>query len=195
MAAGHGPTGDALMEALATITSTQGYTGLQQALRARWLALGIRGEDLDRMAGLAERYGARLLGPWPTKHMGTDSLGRIMDVLAVKLVLVEDTELLAEISRRLGVELQGRDVTSRNIAGGQNNANTAMPTQRKRKRRRFLAFKGNPELARQLRNRAVLKQSARQRSRIARIAANARWSKSVRSKSALTTGKGVTAKP
>jgi hypothetical protein len=157
---------------LAVITSTQGYTGLQQALRARWLALGIRGQDLDSLAGLAERYGARLLGPWPTKHMGTDSLGRIMDVLAVKLVLVEDTQMLAEISRRLGRELTGRDVT-----GGQNNAGLTMQAQPKRRRRRFSAFRNNPEFARQVRSAQVLKQSGPARKRIARIAARARWGK------------------
>lgn len=153
-----------MMEPLAIINSTQGYDGLQKALRARWLALGIRGQDLDSLAGIAERYGAKLLGPYPVKHMGTDSLGRIMDVLAVKLVLVEDTEMLAEISRRLGKELTGR-----NYAGGQ------MPAARRRKRRNKTTFSAKNPMARMCRAAQILKQSSRTRSRIAKIAARARW--------------------
>lgn len=154
------------MKILAEISSTEGYDGIQRAFRARWLSLGIRGQELDALAGIAERYGAKLLGPWPVKHMGTDSLGRIMDVLAVKLVLVEDTEMLAEIGRRLGRELTGGK-----------DAGLSMPAQRKRRRRRFSAFRDNPEFARQCRAAQVLKTSARTRQRIARTAAKARWGK------------------
>lgn len=156
------------MTPLATITSTQGYDGLQQALRARWLSLGIRGQELDALAGIAERYGAKLLGPWPVKHMGTDSLGRIMDVLAVKLVLVEDTEMLAEIGRRLG-----RELTGGKDAGGK------MLAARRRKRRNKTTFSVGSPLARMCRAAQVLKTSARTRQRIARTAAKARWGKRV----------------
>lgn len=168
-------------EALAVISSTDGYSGLQRALRARWLALGVRGAELDSLAGLADRYGARLLGPWPTKHMGSDSLGRIMDVLAVKLVLVEDAEMLAEISRRLG-----RELTGRNIAGGQKDAGSSMQAQPKRRRKRFSAFRNNPEFARQVRSAQILKTSATARKRIARIAARARWGKRTASQKVVT---------
>lgn len=159
-------------DALAVITSTQGYLGLQQALRARWQALGIRGAELDTHAGLAERYGARLLGPWPIKHMGIDSLGRIMDVLAVKLVLVEDTDMLVEIGRRLGRELTTRDVTR-----GQNNAGGKMLAARRRKRRNKTTFSAENAMARMCRAAQILKQSGLVRKRIAKIAARARWGK------------------
>jgi len=157
-------------DVLAVITSTQGYSGLQQSLRARWLALGIRGAELDSLAGIAERYGARLLGPWPIKHMGTDSLGRIMDVLAVKLVLVQDDDMLAVIERRLGRELTGRQMT-----GGQNNAGGKMLAARRRKRRNKTTFSAKNSMARMCRAAQILKQSGLVRKRIAKIAARARW--------------------
>jgi hypothetical protein len=140
------------MNVLAEATN---YDELVAAFRSRLAALGTTMEVVDEVAGLPLRYSSKLFAPFPIKSFGRVSLGPILGALGLKLVIAEDDEMLARIRHRL---------TPRKNAG------TRMPAPR-----RYLVFKGNPELARMFRMRQVLLQTPRQRRRIARHAARVRW--------------------
>jgi hypothetical protein len=144
------------MNVLAEATN---YDELVAAFRSRIAALGTTMETLDEVAGLPLRYSSKLLAPFPIKGFGRISLGPILGALGVKICLVEDAEMLARIKHRLVPR---------------KNTGTRVQAQRSR---RYLVFKGNPELARMFRLRQVLQQTPRQRRRIARIAAAARWAR------------------
>src|SRR6266705_2966675 len=134
------------------IAEVRDYQQLISALRARVVELGAAGETLDDVAGLPLRY--------TMKTLGRTSMGPLLGVLGLKLLVVEDTEALERVRRRLTPA---------------KNANTAMLTQRTRKRRRFLPFKDNPDFARVARQQGILARSPKQRSRLASRAARARW--------------------
>ncbi len=142
------------------IAEVRDYQQLISALRARVVELGAAGETLDDVAGLPLRYTMKLLAPMPLKTLGRTSMGPLLGVLGLKLLVVEDTEALERVRRRLTPA---------------KNANTAMLTQRTRKRRRFLPFKDNPDFARVARQQGILARSPKQRSRLASRAARARW--------------------
>ena len=144
------------------LTEVRDYQELIAALRARVVELGTAGETIDHVAGLPLRYTMKLLAPIPIKALGPTSMGPLLGALGLKLVVMEDAEVLEKIRRRL--------VPAKN-------ANSAMLTQRKHKRRGFSLFRGNPEMARMLRQRGILKRSPKQRSALARRAARVRWAK------------------
>lgn len=143
------------------------YDELHAAMRARMDELGIvighhsHGKTMDETLGLPDGYVTKLMAPGQLKRFGMTSLGLLLSGFGCKLILVVDEVTLAQITRKL----KKRD-----------RASTAMPAQRKRKRRHFLPFRRSPELARQERARQLLAKSPEQRRRDARKAALARWS-------------------
>jgi hypothetical protein len=138
------------------------YAQLIRAIRS-WIAeLGTAGETIDDVAGLPLRYTMKLLAPVPVKGIGRTSLGPLLGALGLKLVVAVDHEQLERIRHRL-------------IA--RHHASTAMLAQGKPRNRHYLAFKGDPDIARIFVAHRVLSQSPRQRSTVARIAAKARWAK------------------
>lgn len=149
------------MTPLAIIRADQGYDGLQAALRARWKALGISGEDMDECGGLAAAYASKLLAPHPPKNIGGSSLGAIMRCLGIMLVVVEDEEILDRIVGR---------------SAGRKNADETKPTRKRRRKRSKL--KGNSEWGRAMAARRMIVMSARQRQQSGRNASRARWAKS-----------------
>lgn len=151
---------------LAVVRAQEGYDGLQKALRARWLALGIRGEDLDDMAFLTAGHGPKMLSPDPPKNLGATTLGPVLGALGAMLLVVVDEEALARIRKHLGK----RSVRPEN-------AGMSMQAKRKRKRRAKSPFRLSPDFARLCRARQLLGQTERQRSIIARKAARGRWGK------------------
>lgn len=148
------------MTPLATIRAVDGYHGLQKAFRARWLALGISGDEVDRTAFLAERHAVKLLAEFPSKNLGPTTLGAMMGALGLKLLVVEDRELAERITRH----------TARHA-----NATAGVLPKKRRKRRGY--WKGDKNWSVLMNAHRALKLSDRQRSIIARKAARARWRK------------------
>jgi hypothetical protein len=111
------------------------------------------------VAGLPLRYTMKLLAPIPIKALGPTSMGPLLGALGLKLVVMEDTEVLEKIRRRL--------VPSKNAR------HNMLATKRRAKWR----FPRGPEFARLMGARGILKASPKQRSRIARHAARIRWAR------------------
>lgn len=155
------------------VRSHEGYDGLRAVFLARSVSLGLTGEEIDDLSKLADRYAQKLLSPVEVKSMGRYSLGPLMSALAVKIVIVEDTEMLARIGRKLGRQITKRAVKVKD-------AGACMLAGAKPKKRRFLPFKGNTDWGRMMRARQILQQPAAQRSLTARTAARARWGKNVK---------------
>src|SRR5262249_24528701 len=150
------------MRILATIKSRDGYAGLLAAMRMRAAALDASREEVSEIAGLPARYAGKLLSLVPLKRFGALSLGPMLGALGAMLVLVEDEEMVARLSRQ---------ITPRAIKAP--DANDAILTKKRRKKRHYL--KGSSDWGRMMRARALLKLTYRERRRIARAAARARW--------------------
>jgi hypothetical protein len=82
---------------LANVTS---YNDLHVAMRARAAELKISRAEIDRLAGLASGHAGKLLAPRPLKRLGDDLVGFVIPALAMKLVLIEDLQSLAQIRAR-----------------------------------------------------------------------------------------------
>ena len=155
---------------IGTVCSHDGYAGLQAAFRARAESLELSRERLDEGSGLQSGYVGKLLARVPIKGIGRTSLGPLMGVLAVKILIVEDTDLLARLARIPKRAMVGGAIASSNAGGG-------MLASRKHKRRRFLPLKGNSTWGGLMRARQVLTQSTEHRKRVARKAAKVRWAR------------------
>ena len=134
---------------------------LHMALRARAEDLQVTRLSLDEVSGLQAGYCGKLLSRATRRTIGMMTLGPILTALGVKLLLAEDCEAARYVSR-----LEKRRVRI--------NADDSMPTIRKRGGTRFL---GNSAWGRAMRATAYLKQTPRERRRLARVAAKARWSR------------------
>ena len=62
-----------------------------EALRV-WRGRGITHEVFDSIAGWADGFTVKLLCEPPIRNLGWTSLGEALKTLAIKLVVVEDTE-------------------------------------------------------------------------------------------------------
>lgn len=148
------------------IGTARDYDELHALLRARVDELGVTFEGVDAVAGLPQRYTAKLLAPIPMKAIGKTSMGPLLGALGLKLIVAVDDEMLARIEARL---------TKR--ARKPSDAGSTVLAHRRRKRRRYSAFKASPDFAKVVRAKQYLAQSETKRKRIARTAAKARWSK------------------
>jgi hypothetical protein len=74
---------------------------LHQALRDRANQLNIARETIDDIAGLTRGHSSKLLAPQQIKRFGPLSRWLLLQALGLKLVLVEDTEALAQIKSRM----------------------------------------------------------------------------------------------
>ncbi|MEK9281184.1 hypothetical protein MTR72_16440 [Bradyrhizobium sp. ISRA442] len=71
------------------------------ALRDRADQLQISREEIDILAGFSDRYSGKLLGTNPCRTLGRMSMGPALEVLGVKLLLIEDSGLTARtVARR-----------------------------------------------------------------------------------------------
>lgn len=86
-----------MTDALGTVRD---YASLQPILRARADALGLSRVELDRIAGLPAGYSSKVLAEVPLRQLGPDTLGPMIGALAVKFIVVEDTEALAKHTSR-----------------------------------------------------------------------------------------------
>lgn len=140
------------------------YDQLVAAFRERVAELAVPCETVDDVAGLPVRYTQKLLSPVRVKGVGPFSLGPLLGTLGLKLLVVEDLEVLAKIIHRLA--------KVRNASGAMRARLTA---QKPRRRKQIYVLNGNSNLARLLAQRRVLTQSPQARSAAARHAANVRW--------------------
>jgi hypothetical protein len=76
------------------------YDGLRIALRARAEQLDISRLEIDRISGVANGYSSAVLSNTPRKRIGPANLGPILAALGLKLVVVEDAELMARYTAR-----------------------------------------------------------------------------------------------
>jgi hypothetical protein len=150
------------------IAVVRSYDELLAALRARAHELDVSRETLDAITGLQNGYSGKLLSAVPVKTLGRISMGPMLTAMGVALVVIEDLETLQRMEKRL---------KKRACAVVIENAGTGMPAQKHSRRRRYLPFKGNPDLARAMRAKQIASTSERERKRQARVAAKARWRK------------------
>jgi len=130
------------------------YRELITALRREVIGLNVRWETLDAIAGLPERYLAKLLAPVPMRGIGRVSLGPLLGTIGCKLVLVRDGEIPARIREAR------QNASYRMRAGG------------KRKRAPFFS---DPAVASWAAKRRLLLLSPRRKRWIAKYAAECRW--------------------
>ena len=85
---------------------------LRAVMRRRVAELNISLETLDAIAGLPTRYCSKVLRIQPTRGFGQFSLDGLLGALGLMLIVVEDTEALALVQRRLeAAPLQRHDHT------------------------------------------------------------------------------------
>jgi hypothetical protein len=142
------------------LAEVRSYSELHAALRARSDALSISRQTLDDLTGLQDGYCAKLLAPTQIKNLGPQSLGPLLCVLGVKLIMVEDAEML----RKFGPRLVRR----------QNAGNGVLAKAKRRKTRQYRS-RANSSWGRRMRALQLLKQPPKDRTRIAKHAAVIRW--------------------
>jgi hypothetical protein len=146
---------------LPAIGTASDYAGLLTVLRQRADALRVSRETIDEIAGWADGYASKLLAPACSKALGARSLGPLLEVLGVKLAVLEDPAAMARFEKRRTprAEWQVRN-GMRSIAGI---------------RQREWLF--SPERAKECAALRMVKLSPEKRQRLARRAARARWRK------------------
>jgi hypothetical protein len=142
------------------IAEVTGYDGFTAALRAWIRRLGTSYESVGEIAGLQSGYLNTLLARTPIRSFSRMSLDATLGALALKIQLVVDEERLEQMRPRFAPR---------------KNAVAGMPSRERPAKPAFSLLRGNPELARALHARWLLKSTRHQRRQIARRAALARW--------------------
>lgn len=70
------------------------YDTLILAMRLRADQLNVSRETIDEIAGLCDRYAAKLLSRQPVKRLGLGTLGPVLSALGMKLIAVPDPDAL-----------------------------------------------------------------------------------------------------
>ena len=140
----------------------QDYDGLHRILRDRAEELNVSRTTLDEAAGFTPGHASKLLAPRPLKKLGAVTLGLMLQVMGLKLVVVEDVEALERISAKL----IPREVPANVLSLSWGRAKHLLVSKRWVKKN---GRKGGKQRAKNL--------WPRQRSAIARKAAKARWHK------------------
>lgn len=76
------------------------YDGLRIALRARAEQLDISRLEIDRISGVANGYSSAVLSNTPRKRIGPANLGPLLAALGLKLVVVEDLDMMVKYTSR-----------------------------------------------------------------------------------------------
>jgi hypothetical protein len=76
------------------------YDDLRAALRARCEALNISRLELDRISGIANGYSSCVLSDTARKHIGAQTIGPLLAALGLKLLVVEDPDMVAKYTVR-----------------------------------------------------------------------------------------------
>jgi hypothetical protein len=86
------------MRQLAVISN---YRELIAVLRARAEALDVSNLTLDEISGLPSGYAGKVLSINGRRHLGPLSLPLLLDSLGLRLAVLEDEQLLAQVRSRL----------------------------------------------------------------------------------------------
>ena len=138
------------------------YDGLHRILRDRAEELNVSRTTLDEAAGFTSGHASKLLAPRPLKKLGATTLGLMLQVMGLKLVVVEDPEQL----QRISAKLIAREVPANVLSLSWGRAKHLLVSKRWVKKN---GRKGGEQRAKNL--------SPRRRRAIARKAAKERWSK------------------
>lgn len=157
------------MTATTIIATVRDYGELMAGLRARADALKTNRRTLDEIAGLTPGHSSKLLAPVPIKNFGPDTIGPMLGALGLKLLIVEDVEALARLTKRLGNGF-GEGFGKRNEA----QVRDASMTMRPRKRHKH-QWKDNADWSRVMNSRRTLVMSDADRRKSAKHAAHMRW--------------------
>jgi hypothetical protein len=152
------------------------YHQLHAVCRARANELQITRTTLDEISGNQPGYSAKLLAPKPIKGLGQFSLGPTLGGLGLALVVIEDKEALARIAGRL--EKKKRPNSDASLGS----LPVDLPTEFRiaiDQTAASIVKDARSEWSRKA-NEARNKLPKRQRRRIARLAARARWFRAVR---------------
>ena len=150
------------MKILATVRD---YDTLHRALRARKDALEVTMSALDEAAGWADGHASHLLAPRPTKKLGAETLGLMLQTLGVQLLLVED----AEMTKRITSKMPKREVAScMPSVTRKRGRHSKKPNDISKKFLRKIGRKGG---------QAYAKTAFKVRSRVGMAGAKARWKK------------------
>lgn len=90
------------------------YPSMMAVMRARANELHIARSDehTGELAGLPDKYLAKLLGPRPVRRIGMKTMGAVMGVLQMKFIAVVDEEAVRRLemmAKRYGKQLKTRD--------------------------------------------------------------------------------------
>lgn len=99
------------------------YDGMIDAmrLRAQERKIAITSSEVAALANLPEYYVAKLLSVHPVRRIGMISLGPLLSVLGVKLLMVEDREMIEKMDR-VAVQKFGKPLKPRNESCVHNDA-------------------------------------------------------------------------
>lgn len=142
------------------MTTIRSYAEMQAAFRQIAHERGLTREAIDSAAGFPDNYASKLLAPEQIKAIGPKSLGPLLTALGVVIVIQDDPK-----AERITLDSKRR-----------RNAGLSMPAL-KRQRKRAHHNKGNSKWGQRTHAFYILKVSRIKRSRIARLAAKARWEK------------------
>jgi hypothetical protein len=152
------------MNDLAPLAVVKDYGELHLAMRARKESLQISNETLADLSGMHGGHVNKMMAVPPSKKMGIVAFGNILQALALKLLVVEDPEMMCRMAGRMTRRAE-KQVRKASLDPAQAVANY---------KRRF-ALKG-------VRSR-LKATTAEQRSAIAQTAARVRWHKKGNGKS------------
>jgi hypothetical protein len=147
------------LPALGVITD---YASLHEALRRRADQLRLSRTTLDSLTGLADGHSSKLLALSHPKILGEKSFGVMLEALGLRLVVEEDPQALAKYAARCEPRAEHQ------VRNGHR-------SHKARIRRK--AWLWNTERARRAATARMAALTPRQRRRLARRAALARWQK------------------
>lgn len=146
------------------LAEARNYTEFMGALRARADQLQVARTGIDDlMKTLPDGYASKLLSAVPVKNLGPISMGPLLGALGLKVLVVEDVEAMAQITRKM---------VKRNASQVRDASDGMLPP---KKRRRKAFWKNNTGWAHVMNSRRALILSESKRSEIARTAARFRW--------------------
>lgn len=157
------------------------YSGFQRLMRARAESLGISRATLDAIAGTHDGHAGKMLSDPPSKNMGIITFGWLVQGLAVKCIMVEDTEQ----RRKLANQLEQRDANNGSVLGIAKHAPVEIRISRREMGKRGkmggkvraarLSESQRRKIARLAGKARAAKMTPRQRSESASKASRARW--------------------
>ena len=104
------------------------YADVISRLRGRTVEIQISRDGIDHLGGLSDRHASKLLCPRPTKILGPISQGPVLEVLGVKLMIVEDTAATERtMARRVAVKSTHQRFGNKNLAKSAAAAQIAAP--------------------------------------------------------------------